>query len=56
MDSERRTFSKDWYGTSNLLARVFRSPSNPAGRRNEIVVVDGFRLGKTASFAWVQST
>src|SRR3989442_14631720 len=54
--SARNTFSSDWYGTSRLLARAFSSARSAAGSRNEIVSVDGLRLGNTATRALPQST
>src|SRR5260221_4943873 len=54
--SARNTFSNDWYGTSRLLARAFNSARSAAGSRNEIVSVDGLRLGNTATRALPQST
>src|SRR5258708_4113116 len=54
--SARNTFSSDWYGTSRLLARAFSSARSAAGRRNEIVSVDGLRFGNTATRALPQST
>src|SRR6266700_4711439 len=54
--SARNTFSSDWYGTSRLLARAFSPARSAAGSRNEIVSVDGLRLGNTATRALPQST
>ncbi len=39
MRSARKTLSNDWYGTSRLLARTFKSSSIEAGSRSEIVAV-----------------
>ncbi len=46
MRSARKTLNNNWYGTSRLLARTFKSSSIQAGSRSEIVAVDGFRLGR----------
>src|ERR1035441_6403466 len=53
--SARNTLSSDWYGTSRLLASALSSDNRPVGSRKEIVSVDGFRLGNTATRAWLQS-
>ena len=42
--SAKYTLSSDWYGTSCLLASALRSASKPAGKRNEMVSVDGFNV------------
>ena len=44
-----------WYGTSCSFASRFRSVSSVSGKRIEMGVVVGFRLGKTTRRACVQS-
>jgi len=53
--STKKTFIKDWYGISLLFARSFNSSRTDSGKRKEIVLVDGFRLGKIARLAFDQS-
>ena len=53
--SARKTFMSDWYGTSRSLASAFSSSSIDAGRRREIVVVEGLSWGKGTRAALPQS-
>jgi transposase len=54
--SARYTFSNDWYGTSRLFAKIFKSESSAVGSRSEMVSVDALRFGNTTWRAVGQST
>jgi hypothetical protein len=42
---------RDWYGTSRELAAVLMASNRCRGNLNEIVFVEGLRLGNTARVA-----
>lgn len=54
MRSARNILSNDWYGTSLLFAKTFRSSNIDCGSLREMVLVDGFRLGNFTLSAFSQ--
>ncbi len=53
--SANHVLISDWYGTSRLFAATLIRSSNGTGKRSEIAVVLGFRLGSRTRSALLQS-